>query len=81
MSGQFCTLAMFKKENTIELLLYSTRKTLSSPTCVKVTKKQFTSCSKFKSPDVDSSGSFTWTAPAKPEVKNQLQSQPTIMYP
>ena len=50
-------------------LSHWTRKALK----IKVTKKQFTSCSKFKSPEVDSSGSFTWTAPAKPEViKSQL---------
>merc|ERR1712179_598797 len=34
----------------------------------KVTKAQFSSCSKFEATDVDSSGSFTWTAPAKPDV-------------
>ena len=36
---------------------------------IKVTKKQYDSCSKFKSPEVDKSGKFTWTAPKTPGVR------------
>ena len=40
---------------------------------IKVTKKQYDSCSKFKSPEVDKSGEFTWTAPKKPGVRAFLK--------
>ena len=40
---------------------------------IKVTKKQYDSCSKFKSPEVDKSGKFTWTAPKTPGVRAFLK--------
>ena len=65
------SLLSWKKENNMELSC----SLLELHSWVKVTKKQFTSCSKFKKPDVDKSGTFTWTAPAKPGVRtNQISA-------